>query len=61
MRGFASFERGGVALMDGVGPGAFWGDLSLVTGPRLCQVKKNSNKDKAATTQQFETTQRQGF
>ena len=42
MRGFARFERGGAPLMDGAGPGAFWGDLSLVTGPRLCQVKVSS-------------------
>jgi hypothetical protein len=28
--GFASFSRGGEILMETVGPGAFWGDLSLV-------------------------------
>lgn len=28
--GFASFSRSGEILMETVGPGAFWGDLSLV-------------------------------
>lgn len=35
--GFASFWRDGAALLDLAGPGAYWGDLSLVQGKRLCQ------------------------
>mmetsp|Transcript_18407 Transcript_18407/g.23976 ORF Transcript_18407/g.23976 Transcript_18407/m.23976 type:complete len:674 (-) Transcript_18407:104-2125(-) len=36
--GFASFTRGSDILMETVGSGAFWGDLSLVQGSRLCQA-----------------------
>jgi hypothetical protein len=39
MQGHATFKRGGECLMEKVGPGAFWGDLALVQGPRLCQVR----------------------
>jgi hypothetical protein len=42
MQGHATFKRGGECLMEKVGPGAFWGDLALIQGPRLCQVTRQS-------------------
>ena len=35
-QGYAAFERRGQVLMDLVGPGAYWGELSLVQVAPLC-------------------------
>jgi hypothetical protein len=47
--GAATFRRGGVALCEKAGPGAYWGDLSLVQGPRLCQVRQAALSSKTHT------------
>jgi hypothetical protein len=46
LQGFCSFERGGKVLMETVGAGAYWGDLSLVQGPRLCQATVRASPQK---------------